>query len=65
MVRQQSGQPSDWASVAVLTWGIRGSDDEALKDTLRNAVRQVDGALADADELVKNDVLISGLRALP
>jgi hypothetical protein len=38
--------------------GSVSTADEALKDAFRNAVRQVVGAVVDADTLVKNDEVI-------
>lgn len=43
----------------VIVEGVGANGDEALKDAFRNAVRQVVGAVVDAETLIKNDELIS------
>lgn len=43
----------------VVAEGVGMTEDNALKDAFRNAVRQVVGAVVDAETLVKNDELIS------
>lgn len=43
----------------VVAEGLGGTSDESLKDAFRNAVRQVVGAVVDAETLVKNDQIIS------
>ena len=56
---QKPVQPvSTSADQAVLAEGSGTSPAEALKDAFRNAVRQVVGAVVDAETLVKNDELI-------
>lgn len=50
---------ADESSTIVVCEGVGKSSDEALKDALRNAVRQVVGALVDAETVVKNDEVIS------
>jgi hypothetical protein len=47
------------AAQAVIAEGIGMTAEEALKDAFRNAVRQVVGAVVDAETLVKNDEIIS------
>ena len=42
----------------VVAEGVGTTADEAIKDAFRNAVRQVVGAVVDAETLVKNDELI-------
>jgi len=42
----------------IVAEGVGGTSEEATKDAFRNAVRQVVGAVVDADTLVKNDELI-------
>ena len=42
----------------VMAEGTGTTPDEALKDAFRNAVRQVVGAVVDAETMVKNDELI-------
>jgi hypothetical protein len=56
-----SGQelPKDNGSQIVVAEGVGASPDEALKDAFRNAVRQVVGAVIDAETIVKNDELIN------
>lgn len=45
-------------NVEVVAEGAGTTPDEALKDAFRNAVRQVVGAVVDAETLVKNDEII-------
>lgn len=47
------------STAKVIAEGVGTTADEALKDAFRNAVRQVVGALVDAETLVKNDEIIS------
>jgi hypothetical protein len=56
-----SGQElaKDTGSQTVVAEGVGASPDEALKDAFRNCVRQVVGAIIDAETLVKNDELIN------
>jgi hypothetical protein len=49
-----SANPSE----VVVAEGVGDSADEAIKDAFRNAVRQVVGAIVDAETLVKNDEVI-------
>lgn len=42
----------------VVAEGVGTTSEEALKDAFRNSVRQVVGALVDAETLVKNDEII-------
>ncbi len=49
-------QPSDLAKV--IAEGMGTTADEALKDAFRNAVRQVVGAVVDADTSIQNDEVI-------
>jgi len=46
-------------TIAVIAEGTGASPDEAIKDAFRNAVRQVVGAVVDAETVIKNDDLIS------
>ena len=46
-------------AVTVIAEGAGATPDEALKDAFRNAVRQVVGAVVDAETLVNNDEIIS------
>jgi hypothetical protein len=56
-----SGQElaKDNGSQIVVAEGVGASPDEALKDAFRNAVRQVVGAVIDAETQVRNDELIN------
>jgi hypothetical protein len=47
------------ATEVVISEGIGKTAEEALKDAFRGAVRQVVGAVVDAETLVKNDEIIS------
>jgi hypothetical protein len=54
---------SCWAQEAnktqtIVAEGVGATADEAIKDALRNAVRQVVGAIVDAETLVKDDEVI-------
>jgi len=51
-------QPDANATQVVVGEGVGTTADEALKDALRNAVRQVVGALVDAETMVRNDEVI-------
>ena len=51
--------PADSGTSQVIAEGIGATADESLKDAFRNAVRQVVGAVVDAETLVKNDKIIS------
>ena len=42
----------------IVAEGVGATADEAIKDAYRNAVREVVGAVVDADTLVKNDEVI-------
>ena len=42
----------------IIAEGVGANADEALKDAYRNAVRQVVGAVVDAETLIKNDEII-------
>ncbi len=46
------------SAVQVVAEGVGTSPDEALKDAFRNAVRQVVGAVVDAETLIKDDQVI-------
>ncbi len=46
------------SAVQVVAEGVGASPDEALKDAFRNAVRQVVGAVVDAETLIKDDQVI-------
>lgn len=54
----QSGAEAS-PSEAIVVEGVGMTPDEALKDAFRNAVRQVVGAVVDAETLVKNDEVIN------
>jgi hypothetical protein len=58
--RPSSSQSADRASPseAVVAEGVGTTPDEALKDAFRNAVRQVVGAVVDAETLIKDDQVI-------
>jgi hypothetical protein len=47
------------ATETVISEGVGKTAEEALRDAFRSAVRQVDGAVVDAETLVKNDEIIS------
>jgi hypothetical protein len=47
------------ATEIVLSEGVGKTAEEALRDAFRSAVRQVVGAVVDAETLVKNDQIIS------
>jgi hypothetical protein len=47
------------AAQAAIAEGIGKTAEAALKDALRNAVRQVVGAIVDAETLVRNDEIIT------
>ena len=49
----------DDSTTTVVAEGLGATKDAALKDAFRNAVRQVVGAVIDAETLVKNDEVIS------
>ena len=49
----------DAPTVKIVAEGAGTTADEALKDAFRNAVRQVVGAVLDAETLVKIDEIIS------
>ena len=59
--RPSSTQSADRASPseAIVAEGVGTTPDEALKDAFRNAVRQVVGAVVDAETLIKNDEVIN------
>ncbi len=57
-VKPEKG-PADPGTPQVIAEGVGATGDEALKDAFRNAVRQVVGAVVDAETLVKNDEIIS------
>jgi hypothetical protein len=54
---QDPAQEND--SQVVVSEGVGASPEEALRDAFRNAVRQVVGAVVDAETQVKNDELIN------
>ena len=58
--RPSSTQSADGASPseAIVAEGVGSTPDEALKDAFRNAVRQVVGAVVDAETLIKDDQVI-------
>ncbi len=51
-------KPQESKTQEVIAEGVGATADEAIKDAYRNAVRQVVGAVVDAETLVKNDELI-------
>lgn len=55
---QGKGGQGGAATSTIMVEGVGKNHDEAVKDALRNAVRQVVGAIVDADTLVKNDEVI-------
>jgi hypothetical protein len=58
--RPSSTKAADSASPseAIVAEGVGTTPDEALKDAFRNAVRQVVGAVVDAETLIKDDQVI-------
>ena len=58
----KTSKPADSNSTAetqeIIAEGVGATSDEAIKDAYRNAVRQVVGAVVDAETLVENDELI-------
>ncbi len=56
--QEKSKVPGDGQTQEVVAEGVGSTADEAIKDAYRNAVRQVVGAVVDAETLVKNDELI-------
>ncbi len=56
---KEPGGDAEKQGVRVVAEGVGGTADEAVKDAFRNAVRQVVGAVVDAETLVKNDEVIS------
>ena len=53
-----SDASSDVKSSQVIAEGVGATAEEALKDAYRNAVRQVVGAVVDAETLITNDEVI-------
>ena len=51
--------PVESGTSQIIAEGVGATGDEALRDAFRNAVRQVVGAVVDAETLVKNDEIIS------
>lgn len=49
----------DAAQAIVVAEGVGATGEEALKDAFRNAVRQVVGALVDAETLIQNDQVVA------
>lgn len=56
--QDKSTVSGDEQTQEVVAEGVGSTADEAIKDAYRNAVRQVVGAVVDAETLVKNDELI-------
>jgi hypothetical protein len=56
--QEKPNAPVDGRTQEVVAEGVGTTADEAIKDAYRNAVRQVVGAVVDAETLVKNDELI-------
>lgn len=58
---RDDGKPDTTAAptAEVVAEGVGKTKDDALKDAFRNAVRQVVGAMLDADTQVKNEEIIS------
>lgn len=56
---QLAAKPQPSGTSVVIAEGVGATADEALKDAFRNSVRQVVGAVVDAETLVKNDEIIS------
>ena len=58
----ETAEPIDSKSTAktqqVIAEGVGGTADEAIKDAFRHAVRQIVGAVVDAETLVENDEVI-------
>jgi len=57
-VAQSAGTTNDSGHSIVIAEGVGTTPSEALKDAYRNAVRQVVGAVVDAETFVKNDDVI-------
>src|SRR5258708_5040066 len=55
---KDSSTGKDSQTQEVIAGGVGTSADEALKDAFLNAVRQVVGAVVDADTLLKNDEVV-------
>lgn len=53
-----SSSEGDGKAQTVIAEGVGASADDAVKDAFRNAVKQVVGAVVDAEALLKNDELI-------
>ena len=58
LAEDKSAQPNRVMGQRVIAEGVGTTPDEAIKDAFRNAVRQVVGAVVDAETLVKNDEII-------
>jgi hypothetical protein len=56
--QEKSKVPVDGQTQEVVAEGVGATADAAIKDAYRNAVRQVVGAVVDAETLVKNDELV-------
>lgn len=56
--QDKSKAPGADQTQEVVAEGVGVTADEAIKDAYRNAVRQVVGAVVDAETLIKNDELI-------
>ena len=59
LANQQTVPKGDTKTATVTAEGVGKTHDDALKDAFRNAVRQVVGAMVDAETIVKNDQIIS------
>ena len=57
--RESNASTDEKATQTVLGKGAGTTEDEALKDAFRDAVRQVVGAVVDAETVVKNDDVIN------
>jgi|GEM_PF-2400284 len=56
--QEKKTTPKKEQTQEVIAEGVGATTDEAVKDAYRNAVRQVVGAVVDAETLVKNDEII-------
>ena len=57
-VKEKSSKPAS-PRQQVIAEGAGGTSDEVLKDAFRSAVRQVVGAVVDAETLIKDDEVIT------
>ena len=58
LAQEKKTTPKKEQTQEIIAEGVGATADEAIKDAYRNAVRQVVGAVVDAETLVKNDEVI-------